>query len=901
MGGANAHVIVEEAPAPAPAAAPAPQPSPAGAPRVRPFLVSGVGEGLAAQAASLASFVDRSPDLSLDDLGMSLATTRSHLAERGVVLAADRAGLAEGLAMLAEGSPAADVVRGSARPGDAVFVFPGQGGQWAGMATALWDTSPVFADSMAACEAALADVVDWSLAAVLRGAEGAPPFERVDVVQPCLWAVMVSLAALWRSYGVEPAAVVGHSQGEIAAATVAGGLSLADGARVVALRSLAVRDVLAGHGTMASISERPEAVEERLGPLGGEVSIAAVNGPSSVVVSGETEAVVALVAQCEADGVWARRIPVDYASHSPQVDALRDRLLVDLAAVRPRSGDVPMFSTVTGTYLDTAEMDAAYWYRGLRAPVRFADAVRSLADAGAAAFVEVSPHPGLTVALQDGVGDASVSVLGTLRRDRGDEAEFARALAHAHAAGLPVDWAAYWEGTGARRTALPTYAFQRQRYWLDAPSGGGDLAGTGLAATDHPFLAAAVRLAGRDDEWLFTGHVSPARDRWLADHRVDDTTVVPSGVFLDLALAVGREVGCDLVEELVLGQPLALDVQGAAQLQVRVGAPEAPGFVARREVGIYTRPDTPVTEGIVADVPWACHARGVLVADVTGDGATAADWRPAQAWPPAGAEPVDVGATYDRLAEAGFAHGPAFERALAAWRRGDETFAEVSLDEERADQAVRFAVHPILLTAALHVASTEAIGDDPAGPVDALWEPASWRGARVRAAGASKLRVHLAPTGDASLRLLAVDPDGVPVIEVAELATRPFDAAAVGTSPLGRTPSLFGVDWIEVPLPEGETDGESAPSDLAVVTPASPAEALDAVASWLDDGDAVADRRLVIVTRGAIAVRPSRGPRFGVRRRMGPRAQRAGPAPGQVPPRRRRCGCGHRCRRRRRR
>lgn len=274
-----------------------------------------------------------------------------------------------------------------------------------GMAVELLDTAPVFADRIRECESALSEFTDWSLTEVLRGAEGAPGFDRVDVVQPALWAVMVSLAALWQSCGITPAAVVGHSQGEIAAACVAGALSLQDAARVVALRSKTLIE-LAGHGGMVSVPLPLDQVEGRLRAWGERLSVAAVNGPGSVVVSGEPRALQELLDGCAADGVRARRIDVDYASHSAQVEQIRERLLEVLAPVRPRAADIPVYSTLTGDWLDTTTMDADYWYRSLRQTVLFELLVRGLLDAGFGTLIEVSAHPVLALGVQDTIESA---------------------------------------------------------------------------------------------------------------------------------------------------------------------------------------------------------------------------------------------------------------------------------------------------------------------------------------------------------------------------------------------------------------------------------------------------------------------------------------------------------------
>ncbi|MFD7639739.1 type I polyketide synthase [Kitasatospora sp. NPDC059795] len=456
ISGTNAHVILESAPAEAPAGAAE------GARRPGPVVwpVSArSAEALRAQAGALAARVAAEPGLDTADVGHSLAVGRASFEHRAVVVGTDRSELLDGVKALAQG---AAMSGGGLVSGRSVLVFPGQGSQWVGMAAELLAESAVFAGRMAECERALAPYVDWSLAEAL-GSERL--LARVDVVQPVLWAVMVSLAEVWRSFGVVPDAVVGHSQGEIAAACVAGGLSLEDGARVVALRSRVIR-ALAGRGGMASVPLPVDVVRERVGRL----SVAAVNGPSSTVVSGDADAVAALVDELVEEGVRARLIDVDYASHSVHVEEVREQLLSDLDGITPGSGSVPFYSSVTGGLLDTKSLDAEYWYRNLRETVEFERATRSLLAAGHRFFVESSPHAVLGVAVGESVEAAGVGavVLGTLRRGEGGPAQVLRAVGRAWECGLGVDFSGAFPG--ARRVDLPTYAFQRSRYWLTAPA-----------------------------------------------------------------------------------------------------------------------------------------------------------------------------------------------------------------------------------------------------------------------------------------------------------------------------------------------------------------------------------------------------------------------------------------------
>ncbi|WP_435604209.1 type I polyketide synthase [Streptomyces sp. bgisy130] len=462
ISGTNAHVIVEQAEEPEQEQESASISSPASGGVLVPWVVSGrSADALVAQAERLVSRVTGS-GWSPVDVGWSLAASRSSFEHRAVVVGSESGELITKLGQLSPAAAAAD-------PGRTVFVFPGQGSQWVGMAVELLDSSPVFSGRLAECEAALGPFIDWSLTAVLRGAEGAPGLDRVDVVQPVLWAVMVSLAEVWRAHGVEPAAVVGHSQGEIAAACVAGALSLTDGARVVALRSKAIR-ALSGRGGMVSVALSPPDASDLIKPWNGRISVAAVNGPSSVVVSGDADALDELMGRCREREVRARRIEVDYASHSAHVESIEETLREVLAPVAPRKSSVPLFSTVTGEWLDTAEMDAGYWFTNLRQTVEFAPAIEALTVAGHRTFVEVSPHPVLTVPLQETVevvgGDAVVT--GTLRRDDGGLSRLYTSLAELYVKGVEVDWSVAFAGHRPQLVDLPTYAFQRRRYWLES-------------------------------------------------------------------------------------------------------------------------------------------------------------------------------------------------------------------------------------------------------------------------------------------------------------------------------------------------------------------------------------------------------------------------------------------------
>ncbi|MEU9737468.1 type I polyketide synthase, partial [Streptomyces sp. NPDC048002] len=686
VSGTNAHLILEEA---EPGAAPAVVPGAGGlsGSPVVPWLVSGrTAEALAAQAGRLTG-VSASPV----DVGWALWSSRSALEHRAVVWGREQAELSAGLEALASGGVTAQTASGVASgAGTPVFVFPGQGSQWVGMGRGLLESSPVFAARIGDCEAALGPFVDWSLTEVLRGGDDSW-LERVDVVQPVLWAVMVSLAAVWESLGVAPGAVIGHSQGEIAAAAVVGALSLEDAARVVALRSAAVREELAGRGGMLSLATGPERAAEWVRPYGDRVSVAVFNGPDATVVAGDPEALEEIAALVEAAGVRARRVPVDYASHSAQVEDIRGRLLDALAPVRPRASRVPLVSTVTGEPLDTTTMDATYWYEGLRRPVRFTDAIQEALSQGHSRLIEVSAHPVLTTAVQAiaEAADQHVSVVGTLRRDEDENTRVIAAAAELWVQGADIDWSSVFAGRTVTHVDLPTYAFQHRRYWLESSSSVADVSGAGLAAADHPLLGAAVSLAA-DGGLVLTGQLSLRTHPWLADHSVAGTVLLPGTGFVELAIRAGDEVGCGQLSELTLQAPLVLPEKGDTHVQVVVSAADAQG--GGRALSVYSRP---AESG--PDQEWTLHAEGLLTPEPA-----ALPGTDLTAWPPPGAESIDVSGFYEGVEAVGYGYGPAFRGLRAVWRRGGEVFAEVELGESERAEAVRFGLHPALLDAALH-------------------------------------------------------------------------------------------------------------------------------------------------------------------------------------------------------
>ncbi|QLL10281.1 type I polyketide synthase [Mycobacterium vicinigordonae] len=839
ISGTNVHVVVESAPAPPPR-----ETSPR--PAMVPWVISAKSAtALRAQAQRLAAHVRNHSDLDVADVGWSLAG-RAVLKHRAVVVGADRDRLLAGLDELAGDDLVGSVIRGTATPaGKTVFVFPGQGSQWLGMAIELLDTAPVFAQHIESCAQAFAGLVDWSLTDVLRGEPGAPRVDRVDVVQPVLFAVMVSLAELWKSVGVRPDAVIGHSQGEIAAAYVAGALSLRDAAKVVTLRSKLLRS-LAAPGGMVSIACGVDRVRELLAAYGNRLGIAAVNGRSAVVVSGEVAALEELIAFCADLDLRARRVDVDYASHSIEVEAIQRELVEGLADIAPQSSRTVFFSTVTGNRLDTAGLDPRYWYRNIRQTVQFDQAVRSACDQGYRTFIESSPHPALIAGIEDTASDCAKGsdgsevapiVVPTLGRDDGGLDRFLTSAATAFVAGVGVDWRALLDGAGF--VDLPTYAFERHRFWL-SEAVVVDAASLGQVTSDHPLLGAVVDMPA-SGALAMTGRLSPSTQSWLRDHAVSGMAIFPGAGLVELAIRAGDEVGCPVVDELTLQAPLLLPDSGSVAVQVVVGAANESG---QRDVSVYSRAD--------AGSAWVCHADGTLSSEPVDPAADLS------VWPPAGSVAVDAADGYERLAARGYGYGPAFQGLTAAWVRGDEVFAEVTLPDA-AGGAGGFGIHPALLDAAMHALVVVAHDSD----VSQLAVPFSWQGVSLHAAGASAVRVRIAPAGDSALAIELADGLGLPVLSVRAMMVRPVSEEQLRTSVMSRAghgaDRLFELAWIRVS--GGSAAAPDSPYEVfeSVVGVSDPVAdsyertrlALVAVQSWLTERDSGV---LVVATRGAMGL-----------------------------------------------
>ncbi|WP_409073290.1 type I polyketide synthase [Micromonospora chalcea] len=879
ISGTNAHVVLEQ---PEAEADPEPVAVPVGVPV--PWVVSGRSErALVGQASRLASFVPGS-GVSSWDVSWSLVRSRAALEHRAVVWGSDVDELVAGLSAVAEGR---SVVSGVVSAGRRAVLFTGQGSQRVGMGRELYETFPVFAQAFDGVCAGFDGLLPRALREVVFAEPGTADGALVDqtvFAQAGLFAVEVALWELLASWGVRADFLAGHSIGEVTAAYVSGMLSLRDACTLVAARGRLMQALPSG-GVMAAVGASEEAVAELLGASGAAVDIAAVNGPASVVVSGAADEVASVVGACCERGWRVKELAVSHAFHSRLMDPMLEEFRSVVAGLDWQPPRVPIVSNVTGAVADAAELtDPGYWVRHVRQPVRFADAVRTLHQQDVTQFLEVGPDAVLTAMAQDCVEAAGeVRFTATMRAGHSEADTLRTALAEWYVTGGHVDWTGYLaalDGAGPERAAearpraiaLPTYAFDQQRYWLNASAGVETAPGLGVRPVDHALLGAAVRVAD-DDVRVFGTELSVLTHPWLAEHVVWDSVVVPGAALVEMVLHAGAQVGCDTLDELTLQAPLALAEDGTRAVQVKLGAADEDG---RRTVTIHSR------AAADPDGEWDRHAAGVLAPAVPQP-----DRSDPAPWPPSAATAVAVDGIYTELSRLGVEYGPLFRGLRAVWRTGDEVCAEVAVPD--GTEVAGFSLHPALLDAALHVVG---LLDSDAEDASGVRLPFAWTGVTLSAVGATALRVRARRSGG-GVALTLTDPAGAPVARIDSLVSRPVTADQVRGGDSAADP-LYAVNWQSVrpgtPATVRVVLLGDAPSDLSEIARyrlAELAEAVDsgridpelvllaaytddedapvpaatrsrltavlaAVQGWLAD-DRLAQRRLVVLTRGAVA------------------------------------------------
>ncbi|MFD8159758.1 type I polyketide synthase [Streptomyces malaysiensis] len=867
VSGTNAHVILEQAPEAAGEAAPVVE-APGGVVPggVVPLVVSGRGEAaLRAQARRMLDFAEAHPEVGVAELGAALGCGRAGLSDRGVVVAGGREELLVGLGGLVRGEGGVGVVWGSVVRGRLGVLFAGQGCQRVGMGRGLYEVFPVFRDAFdAVCEVLDRELgaggVVGSVREVVFG-DGAL-LERTVFAQAGLFAVEVGLFRLVESWGVVVDVVGGHSVGEVTAAYVAGVLSLEDAAVLVAARGR-LMEALPEGGAMVAVGAGEEVVRPLL--VAG-VDIAAVNGPAAVVLSGDEEPVLRVAGELSEQGCRTRRLAVSHAFHSARMDPMLEEFRRVVEGLSFSAPEIPLVSNVTGRLADAEVVcSPGYWVEHVRSAVRFADGVRALAEYGVSTYLELGPDGTLSAMGRECLDDGQAAFVPALRREGDETRAFVTALASCHTRGVHMDWAAVLGGARNGSVDLPTYAFQREHYWLVGDGRGvGDVASAGLVGVGHPLLGAVVEVPG-SGEVLFSSRLSLGSHPWLADHVAAGAVLLPGAAFVELVVRAGDEVGCGGVEELVMEAPLVLaEGAAAAQVRVSVGEVEEDG---RRAVRVYSR-----AEDAGAGAAWVRHATGTLCPP---EEMAVFDAR-LSVWPPAGAvavDPAEVEDLYDGLERAGYRYGPVFQGVRAAWRLDGAVYAEVALPEDHQAQGAGFGLHPALLDAAMHAAAFQHRAER-ADRRTAL--PFVWRDVALYATGATALRVRVVPTGEDTLTLDLADETGAPVASVGSMVSRPVEPGQFKTA--STHDRLLRPGWEEAALtPDGTTLGTvrvTTAEDVRAlaergdrfgamtveVTDAGSvreltSRVLEVVQAWSTE-PALDSTRLVVLTTGAVAVDP---------------------------------------------
>ncbi len=876
-----------------------------------PWVLSAKSEvALREQARRLLDHMLANSEQESGDIGLSLAV-RPALERRAVVVGENREELLAGVDAIAAGQShggvsggvvgdgfvAGSVVRGR---GGVAFLFAGQGSQRVGMGVELRRSLPVFADVFDGVVARFDGLLEGSLSGVLSGVEGSSEAGLIDLTsfaQPALFALEVALFEQVVDWGVRPDYLLGHSVGELAAACVAGVFSLDDACRLVAARGRLMAGLPGGGAMLAVGVSQGEALVELAGRED-RVSLAAVNGPSSVVVSGERDVVGELAEYWEGLGRKTRLLRVSHAFHSHRMDGMLEEFRALAGELSFEAPSIPIVSNLTGEVVDAQRICTPdYWVEHVRQTVRFADGVASLRARGVNGFLELGPGGALSAACREclvgeGEGEDGVVVAPLLRAGRGELEAFLAGLGELWVGGVGVDWSRAFVGSGARRVDLPTYAFQRERYWLEgSPAGVGSMG----SSTRHPLLGAAVAVAA-DDSLLFSGTLSLRTHPWLADHVIGDSVLLAGTALVELVLHAGRTLGCEELQELTLERPLRLGEQ-PVELQLSVGAGDEWGS---REVQVHSRPLHRGEQSLDSGVSWERHATGVLAGPDIAPGVDGVLGGQAQAlldgsWPPAGAQPVSVEELYEDLAARGLSYGPSFQGLRVAWRRGEELFAEVELPGG-GEGVDAYVVHPALLDAALHCLACDSLGGDLIGAGEdasvgvtggRVAIPFAWRGVRLLDGAGTSLRVRLAPVEGGGVSLLALDEQGGIVALVESLVLRALSAYQRESlsSERAEDDGLLCVDWVE--QAPGVLDGEvglllvgerlgglSGRPGASIVElerssePEGVRSAVNRVLSemlaWLDGEQRSSEgqhgeQRLAIVTCGAVAVEPQEG------------------------------------------
>lgn len=860
ISGTNAHIVLEEAPRGA-SAVDETAPS-ALTPHLVP-LSAHTPEALRAMAHAYQAFMSVEQDApALQDLCYTASVRRSHHDHRLAVVAHSREELTDHLEAFLQEELRPGMSSGRRIPDrrrKLVFVFPGQGSQWIGMARDLFEQEPVFRRALERCDAAMRAHTDWSLLKELAADESDSRFDELDIIQPALFAIQVGLSMLWRSWGVEPDAVLGHSMGEVAAAHVAGILELDDAVRIICRRSQVVRRRASGKGGMAVVELPAEEVKDLLAGWGGRVEIAACNGPTTTVVSGDRAALQELRASIEAQGTFFQMVKVDYASHSKQMEPLRAELLEALGGVRPRMASVPMISTVTASPLDGSTCETSYWVRNLRETVLFSQAVHHLVRDGHAIFLEISPHPVLTGAISQCLarGGYEGSVLPSLRRKEEGRAVMLGSLGELYTLGYPVDWGRLYPSEG-RIVRLPSYPWQRERFWL----GDHEVSDGGTSARSHGrragmrrrLLGPHLRSAADSGTHFWEMDVSIRSFPYLGDHRVQGLVVLPAAAYVEMALAAAAEVfgaGAHVLEGFTFTKALFLPEEGSRTVQLVLSQP----MIGAARFQFFSRESIAGPE----QASWVLHASGSVRLDQA-DLVAPAHESPEtiEARCPVGAPGADA---YQVMRERGLQYGPSFQGIEHVWRRDGEALGRLRLPDMAQSEAGAYQVHPALLDAGFQVLGAALARQDAQGVDGSLFLPVGLDRLRVYSRPGTRLWSHGVLRSDAGADADTLEGDvfllnenGQVVLEALGFRLRRLERDARGATTQDLHDWLYEIQWRPRARPPGDQGLDTAP-------PHQPGK-------WLifADGRGVADAlREFLAARGDSCVIVSPGDAYAIR------------------------------------
>ncbi|HWP42071.1 MAG TPA: type I polyketide synthase, partial [Blastocatellia bacterium] len=794
----NAHVVLQEPPA---LADPNPLPQPS-VPAAEVLTLSARSDqALTDLARAYLPFLAEA-DADLRGLCFSASVRRSHHEHRLALVARSKTELAETLESFLRGEYRANLHSGSKHRDSQrkiAFVFSGQGGQWSGMGRQLFEQEPAFRDAMTRCDEAFKAHVSWSLLEELHADQSRSRLYEIDVAQPFIFAVQVALAALWRRWGIEPDAVVGQSMGEVAAAHVAGALSLEEAAQVICRRSLLLKR-LSGRGGMAVVGLSMQRAAQAIAGFEDLLSIAVSASPDSTVLSGDVDALDEVMRALQRQDIFCQAVRVDIASHSPQMDPLKTELLQALEGIKPRRASTPIYSTITGEAGGDILFDPAYWMRNLREPVLLSRAIQRLAEDGHSLFLEVSPHPILSSSIQQVLAHSGSEgrALPSMRKGEDEREVMLGSIGALYADGYPVNWGRVYSRPG-RYVPLPAYPWQREQFWLgrqDAQQSGPLVEKRGGSSKTGRLLPGLfLRSASGPETYFWEFDLSTDSFPHLSDHRLQGEVVVPGAAYVEMVLAAASEVFC--------GGPISIE-----KLSFKKALFLPPG--ASRKVQLIISPDRggkkrfeflSLTGGDVKQA-WTLQASGLIGEEGAGSGASLPEKR----------EPARIKARchrhlfgfehYDSMSARGLEYGPCFRGVEYLWRGSGEAIGRMIGRGEAGSEAGQYQTDAVLIDSCFQVLAAAAPEAADESLQTATWLPVGIECLRIYKNPASGSWSHASfdssaspyaetLTGDVCL----LDDEGEVVLEARGLSIQRLERSGLPGQKQETADLLYAIEW----------------------------------------------------------------------------------------------------------